>query len=147
MPPLRVEVGLVGQAALHHVAAVVGAGPGGRHAPAVGAVGHPHHGPHALQTQLHLWTPDTGVSITALWQQQQCFVGPFVNSTVKALDGWRERERERETIYGSLVGPYGVFTSVFYAINTVPALAGGSHRFPDEAAGLAFSTKTRGQSE
>ena len=57
MPPLCVEVGLVGQAALHHVAAVVGAGPCGRHAAAVGAVGHPHHGPHALQAQLHLWTP------------------------------------------------------------------------------------------
>lgn len=54
MPPLCVEVSLVGQAALHDVAAVVGTRPGGGHAAAVGAVSHPHHGPHALLAELHL---------------------------------------------------------------------------------------------
>lgn len=54
MPPLGVEVSLVGQTALHDVAAVVGTGPGGGHAAAVGTVSQPHHGPRALLAQLHL---------------------------------------------------------------------------------------------
>lgn len=54
MPPLGVEVSLVGQTALHDVAAVVGTGPGGGHAAAVGTVSQPHHGPRALRAQLHL---------------------------------------------------------------------------------------------
>lgn len=54
MPPLSVEVSLVGQTTLHDVTAVVGTRPGGGHAAAVGTVSHPHHGPHALLAQLHL---------------------------------------------------------------------------------------------
>lgn len=54
MLPLGVEVGLVGQAAFHDVAAVVGTRPGRGHATAVGTVSHLHHGPHAVRGQLHL---------------------------------------------------------------------------------------------
>lgn len=54
MPPLGVEVSLVGQTALHNVAAVVGTRSGGGHAAAVGTVSHPHHGPHAVRAQHHL---------------------------------------------------------------------------------------------
>lgn len=54
MPPLGVEVGLVGQTALHDVGAVVDARSGRRHAAAVGAVRHLHNGPHALVAQLCL---------------------------------------------------------------------------------------------
>lgn len=54
MPPLGVEVGLVGQTALHDVGAVVGARSGRRHAAAVGTVSHLHNGPHALLAQLCL---------------------------------------------------------------------------------------------
>lgn len=54
MPPLGVEVRLVGQAALHDVGAVVGAGSGRGHAAAVGTVGHLHDGPHAVRAQPHL---------------------------------------------------------------------------------------------
>lgn len=45
---------MVGQTALHDVGAEVGAGSGGGHSAAVGAVGHPHDGPHALPAQLRL---------------------------------------------------------------------------------------------
>lgn len=54
MPPLGVEVRLVGQAALHDVGAVVGAGSGRGHAAAVGTVGHLHDGPHAVLAQPRL---------------------------------------------------------------------------------------------
>ena len=54
MPPLGVQVRLVGQTALHDIAAVVGTRSGGGHAAAVGTVRHRHHGPHALLAQLHL---------------------------------------------------------------------------------------------
>lgn len=54
MPPLGVEVRLVGQASLHDVGAVVGTGSGRGHAAAVGAVGHLHDGPHAVLAQPHL---------------------------------------------------------------------------------------------
>lgn len=54
VPPLGVEVRLVGQAALHDVGAVVCAGSGGGHATAVGTVGHLHDGPHAVLAQPHL---------------------------------------------------------------------------------------------
>lgn len=54
MSPLGVEVSLVGQTALHDVAAVVGTWSGRGHATAVGTVSHPHHGPRALGAQLHL---------------------------------------------------------------------------------------------
>lgn len=52
--PLRVQVSLVGQAALHDVAAVVGAGFDRGHAAAVGAVDHLHHGLHALGAEKNL---------------------------------------------------------------------------------------------
>lgn len=54
MSPLSVEVGLVGQTALHDIVAVVGTRSGRSYAAAVGAVSHLHHGPHALLAELHL---------------------------------------------------------------------------------------------
>lgn len=56
--PLGVQVRLVGQAALHHVGAVVGAGFDGGHAATVGAEDQLHQGPHALRTQRHLGRVD-----------------------------------------------------------------------------------------
>lgn len=52
--PLGVQVGLVGQAALHDVGAVVGTGFDGGQASAVGAVNQLHQGLHTLWTQRHL---------------------------------------------------------------------------------------------
>lgn len=52
--PLRVQVGLVGQAALHDVAAVVGAGLDRGQAAAVGAVDQLHHGLGALGAEINL---------------------------------------------------------------------------------------------
>lgn len=52
--PLRVQVSLVGQAALHDVAAVVGAGFDRGQAAAVGAVDQLHHGLHALGAENNL---------------------------------------------------------------------------------------------
>lgn len=54
MPPLGVEVSVVGQTALHDVTAVVGTRSGRGHPAAVGTVSHPHYSPHALLAQLHL---------------------------------------------------------------------------------------------
>lgn len=52
--PLGVQVGLVGQAAPHHVAAVVPAGPDGGQAAAVGAVHHLGQGRAAAWEHVHL---------------------------------------------------------------------------------------------
>lgn len=52
MPPLRVEVSLVGQTALHDVTAVVGTRSRRGHATAVRTVSHLHDGTHALLAQL-----------------------------------------------------------------------------------------------
>lgn len=54
MPPLSVEVSLVGQTTLHDVAAVVSTRSGRGHAAAVWTISHLHRGPHALLVQLHL---------------------------------------------------------------------------------------------
>lgn len=52
--PLGVEVGLVGEAALHHVEAQRVAGPQHGHTPAQRAVPLPHQGAHALRTSAQL---------------------------------------------------------------------------------------------
>lgn len=52
--PLGVQVGLVGQAAPHHVAAVVAAGPDGGQPAAVGAVHHLGQGRAAAWEHVHL---------------------------------------------------------------------------------------------
>lgn len=54
VPPLGVEVGLVGQAAFEHIAAVIRAGPGAGDPQAVRAVDQLHDGPRALRAQGHL---------------------------------------------------------------------------------------------
>lgn len=52
--PLGVQVGLIGQAAPHHVAAVVAAGPDGGQPAAVGAVHHLGQGRAAAWEHVHL---------------------------------------------------------------------------------------------
>lgn len=69
--PLGAEVGLVGQAALHHVQAVVVAGPHAGHAPAVRAVHQLHDGTGALVAEGHLWGQKS---------QAQTAQGVWVNS-------------------------------------------------------------------
>lgn len=64
--PLGVQVSLVGQAALHDVGTVVGAGFDGGHAAAVGAVNQLHQGLRTLWTKRNLGRFDRTVSATNL---------------------------------------------------------------------------------
>lgn len=64
--PLGVQVSLVGQAALHDIGTVVGAGFDGGYAATVGAVNHLHQGLHTLWTQMNLGRSDGTVSMTNL---------------------------------------------------------------------------------
>lgn len=64
--PLGVQVSLVGQAALHDVGTVVGAGFDGGHAATVGAVHQLHQGLRTLWTQMNLRRCDRTVSFTNL---------------------------------------------------------------------------------
>jgi len=61
--PLGVEVGLVGEAALHHVEAQRVAGPQRGHTPAQRAVPLPHQGAHALRTSAQLEKKHTRIWI------------------------------------------------------------------------------------
>ena len=62
--PLGVEVGLVGEAALHHVEAQRVAGPQRGHAPAQRAVPLAHQGPGALRTGAQLENTQRPTSTT-----------------------------------------------------------------------------------
>lgn len=67
--PLGVQVSLIGQAALHDVGAVVGAGFDGGQAATVGAVNQLHQGLRALGAQRHLGMFDRTVSTTKVYIQ------------------------------------------------------------------------------
>lgn len=62
--PLGVQISLVGQAALHDVGAVVGAGFDGGQAATVGAVDHLHQGLRALWAERNLGRGTAGVRET-----------------------------------------------------------------------------------
>lgn len=54
VPPLSIQVGLIGKAAFEHISAIVRAGPGTRDSPAVGTVHQLHDGPRTLWGQRYL---------------------------------------------------------------------------------------------
>lgn len=54
VPPLGIQVGLVGKAAFEHISAIVGAGPGTRDSPAMSTVDQLHDGPRTFWGQRYL---------------------------------------------------------------------------------------------
>lgn len=54
VPPLSVQVGLVGEAAFEHISTIVGAGPGTRDSPAMSTVDQLHDGPRTFWGQRYL---------------------------------------------------------------------------------------------
>lgn len=72
MPPLGVEVSLIGQTALHDVFAVVGTRSSRGYAAAVGTVSHLHYGPCALLAQRHLRGAWIKINIKHL-EKKYCF--------------------------------------------------------------------------
>lgn len=54
VPPLGIQVGLVGKAAFEHISAIVGTGPGTRDSPAMGTVDQLHDSPRTFWGQRNL---------------------------------------------------------------------------------------------
>lgn len=54
VPPLSIQVGLVGKTAFEHISAIVGAGPGTRDSPTMSTVDQLHDGPRTFWGQRYL---------------------------------------------------------------------------------------------
>lgn len=82
--PLRVQVGLVGQAALHDIGAVVGAGFDRGQAATVRAVNQLHQGLHTFWTQRNLvWVDRKGRIVRRLHSCIRCLLWWFQESSSK----------------------------------------------------------------